>query len=158
MTEPETRPGEEGLLIREMETSDYPAASAVWRRSEGLSLTEDDEEPGIARYLRRNRGLCFVALADGKVVGTVLCGHDGRRAILRHLAVLREHRRRGIGRRLVGVALAALAAEGIRKCNLYVLDDNPEGLRYWQRLGFQLLDDSFRTLQAPVPALPKATA
>lgn len=135
-----------------MTPGDYPVVIAVWRRSEGLSLSEDDEETGIALYLRRNRGLCFVALEDGEVVGTVLCGHDGRRGILRHLAVLREHRGRGIGRRLVGVALAALAAEGIRKCNLFVLDDNPDGLRYWKRLGFQQLDDSFRTLQTTISA------
>jgi ribosomal protein S18 acetylase RimI-like enzyme len=140
-----------------MALGDYPAVIAVWRRSEGLSLTEDDEEPGMTLYLRRNRGLCFVALVEGVLVGTVLCGHDGRRGFLRHLAVLREHRRRGIGRRLVGVALAALAAEGIRKCNLYVLDDNPDGLRYWRRLGFQQLEDSFRTLQTTISAFTKDT-
>lgn len=140
-----------------MALDDYPSVIAIWRQSEGLSLTEDDEEGGIALYLRRNQGLCFVALVDGQTVGTVLCGHDGRRGILRHLAVLREHRRRGIGRRLVGAALAALCAEGIRKCNLYVLDENPDGLRYWKNLGFQQLDDSFRTLQMPLAGVSRST-
>jgi ribosomal protein S18 acetylase RimI-like enzyme len=146
------------VRIREMRPGDYPAVITVWRRSEGLSLTVDDERPGIALYLRRNRGLCFVATLGRTVVGTVLCGHDGRRAILRHLAVLREHRRRGIGRRLVGAVLSALATERIRKCNLFVLDDNADGLRYWKSLGFRLLDDSFRTLQAPVPSTRRRKA
>jgi ribosomal protein S18 acetylase RimI-like enzyme len=130
-----------------MRISDYDAVLRIWKKAEGLCVVEEDSRAGIALYLARNKGLCFVALADGKVIGTVLCGHDGRRGILRHLAVLRSHRRKGIGRALVARSLAALTAQGVTKCNLYVMKDHPAGLKYWERLGYRKLKDDYRTLQ-----------
>jgi len=133
--------------IRPMVLADYDEAFALWSDCEGLSLGDDDRREGIALYLRYNTGLCFVAAAEGILVGTVLAGHDGRRGILRHLVVRPDCRRQGLGRRLVRCSLDALAAAGIGRCNLFVMDDNPAGLRFWERLGFRRLDDDYRTLQ-----------
>jgi ribosomal protein S18 acetylase RimI-like enzyme len=133
--------------IRLMRLSDYDAVHRIWRTSEGMCLGDDDSRPRIRLYLARNRGLCFVATCGDRIVGTVLCGHDGRRGILRHLAVLPKFRRRGIGKALADKCLLALAREGIRKCNLFVMDNNSTGLRYWERRGYALLDDDYRTLQ-----------
>jgi N-acetylglutamate synthase len=112
-----------------------------------MSLTEDDNREGIALYLRRNRGLCFIATSENQLIGTVLCGHDGRRGILRHLAVRKEFRKQGIARRLVQKSLTGLAGQGIQKCNLYVMDYNVTGLRFWKHIGFHLIADDYRTLQ-----------
>jgi len=79
--------------IRQMKLRDYPPAYALWQASAGVYLDEEgDSRPGLARYLRRNPGLCFVACAGKRVVGTILCGHDGRRGWLRHLAVRKPYR------------------------------------------------------------------
>ena len=136
-----------GHDIRPMTLEDHAAAHRLWTQAEGLSLGEDDERERIGLYLARNPGLCFVAVAEGRVVGTVLCGHDGRRGILRHLAVEREFRRRGIGGALVKKSLEGLAAQGIKRCNLFVMDHNPEGLRFWERAGWRKLAEDYRTLQ-----------
>ena len=76
-------------------------------------MVDDDSREGIRMYLARNRGLCFVATVDSVIVGTVLCGHDGRRGILRHLAVKPRFRNRGIGRALTERSLAALSRTGV---------------------------------------------
>jgi ribosomal protein S18 acetylase RimI-like enzyme len=131
-----------------MTIADHGAAHRIWRLSEGICLVREDSRKGIALYLSRNPGLCFVAVVDARIVGTVLCGHDGRRGILRHLAVAPAFRNRGIGRELARRCLRALAGQGIRKCNLYVMKDNPSGMRFWGRLGFGILDDDYSTLQA----------
>jgi hypothetical protein len=47
--------------IRQMRIADYPKVYALWRRTEGLSLEGSDSRAAIGLYLRRNRGLCFVA-------------------------------------------------------------------------------------------------
>jgi ribosomal protein S18 acetylase RimI-like enzyme len=133
--------------IRPMTIADYDAAYALWSETEGVSLGDDDTLERIALYLKRNSGLCFVATVDGDLVGTVLCGHEGRRGILRHLAVKRTVRRQGVARDLVNECLAALARQGIRKCNIFVLDDNPDGLRFWEHMGWYRLEDNYRTLQ-----------
>jgi ribosomal protein S18 acetylase RimI-like enzyme len=136
-----------GCSIRAMALADHGAAIGIWRKTEGLCVVAEDSRACIRTYLARNRGLCFVATSGGRVVGTVLCGHDGRRATLRHLAVAPEFRKMGLGRALVVRCLRLLARQGIRKCNLYVMDGNAEGMRFWRRLGFRLLPDEWRTLQ-----------
>jgi ribosomal protein S18 acetylase RimI-like enzyme len=135
-----------------MKIADHGEVHRIWRGSEGMCLVDEDSRKGIARYLSRNRGLCFVATVDGRIVGTVLCGHDGRRGILRHLAVKAEFRNRGIGRALADRCLRALAVQGIGKCNLFVMKDNPSGQRFWEHLGYRLLDDDYWTLQATTSA------
>jgi ribosomal protein S18 acetylase RimI-like enzyme len=133
--------------IREMTVADYDEVFRLWTETEGISLGDDDTQDRIALYLARNQGLCFVATADGTVVGTVLCGHDGRRGILRHLAVDRRFRRQGIARALIDKCLTALASQGIRKCNIFALDENATGLRFWEHMGWYGLEDNYRTLQ-----------
>ncbi len=143
--------------IRPMVLADYDEAFGLWTACEGLSLGEDDRREGIALYLRYNTGLCFVAVAGGALVGTVLAGHDGRRGILRHLVVRTDFRGQGLGRRLVRCSLDALAAAGIRKCNLFVMDHNLAGRRFWEHLGFRQLADDYRTLQLDTGGWPAAS-
>ena len=125
------------LLIREFRLSDYDSACALWQRSEGIGLSQADEPRNVARFLDRNPGLSFVAEEEGRIVGAILCGNDGRRGFLHHLAVDNDHRRSGIGRRLVERCLSALAAAGLRKCHIFVLADNVEGQRFWRTIGWE---------------------
>ncbi len=134
--------------IRPMTIADHGAVRRIWRNSDGIILVAEDSRRGIERYLARNRGLCFVATVADDIVGAVLCGHDGRRGILRHLAVKPGFRNRGIGRDLARSCLSALSSSGIRKCNLYVMKDNPVGMRFWKYLGYRVLAEDYRTLQA----------
>jgi ribosomal protein S18 acetylase RimI-like enzyme len=80
-------------------------------------------------------------LAANSVVGAVLCGHDGRRGYIHHLAVRRAARHRGIGRELVRRALDGLERIGIVKCHLFVRGDNAAALRFWQHLDWELRQD-----------------
>lgn len=132
-----------------MTLDNYESAYAHWLSSEGISLDEEDSRDGIALYLRRNPGFCFVALVDGRLVGTVLCGHEGCRGILRHLAVEAEYRCEGIAGDLVDHIRSTLARDGIRKCYTFVLDSNVAGLRFWEHMGWRILEDDFRLMQIP---------
>jgi ribosomal protein S18 acetylase RimI-like enzyme len=133
--------------IRIMSLDDYDSAYRLWSTAEGMSLGEDDNRDGIALYLRRSPKSCFVALVATEIVGVVLSGHEGRRGILRHVAVRREYWKRGIATSLVRACFQALSAEGIKKCNIFVLDDNGAGLKFWEHIGFYHLEDNYRTLQ-----------
>jgi putative acetyltransferase len=123
----------EALALR-----DYEAVIALWQTQEGIGLNESDDRGSIERYLLRNPGMSFVARnRSGAVIGAVLCGHDGRRGYLHHLAVENACRRRGLGKILVERCLAQLAANGIPKCNIFLFDDNENGRRFWERLGYR---------------------
>ena len=136
--------------IREMTINDFPAVLNLWQQTKYITLNECDTEAGIDLYLRRNPGLCFIAIDNqsGQLVAAMLCGHDGRRGMLRHLAVAPSHRGLGLSRQLVKKALDGLAAAGIGKCNIFVEDDNLPGLAYWQHIGWLKLDDTFYTLHS----------
>jgi len=140
--------------IRPLLISDYEEVYRLWSQSEGITLEDDDERDHIALYLKRNPGLCHVATVQGRIVGSVLCGHDGRRAVLRHLAVEKGHRKQGMGRALIAKVLAALREQGIRKCNIYVMDYNAAGLEFWRHAGARLVVYDWRTFQITVPASP----
>lgn len=135
-----------GAIVRHFRVEDYDAVVALWRRTEGVGLSESDTRSAVAAYLRRNPRLSFIAWKDGRIIGAVLCGHDGRRGYLHHLAVAKRHRRRGIGRQLVNACLSQLRALGIHKCNIFVFADNAHGIRFWKRIGWNFRAD-LRMLQ-----------
>jgi len=129
------------ITIAPMTMADYDDAMALWLITEGMGLRPADERQHIARYLQRNPGLSFVARDGEKLVGTVLCGHDGRRGYLQHLAVEKAYRRQGIGRALVTHVLAALRALDINKCHLFVIKTNSQAVDFWKRIGWFVRDD-----------------
>jgi putative acetyltransferase len=96
------------IEIRPFTMVAYDRVLALWQQCEGVGLSEADSRESIQAYLSRNPGMSFIATGDGAVVGAVLCGHDGRRGYIHHLAVHPQSRRRSVGRRLVEQCLRAL--------------------------------------------------
>jgi N-acetylglutamate synthase len=122
--------------IRAMTIADYDAVLRLWRDTEGVGLNESDSREQNAVFLKRNPGMSRVAVTGTKIVGAVLCAHDGRRGYLHHLAVARAHRRRGLGRQLVEACLADLQQRGILKCNIFIFSDNAAGEAFWIHNGW----------------------
>lgn len=130
------------MTIRLMTPADYPACYDLWLRTPDMGLNSvDDSADGIARYLKRNPSTCFVAEEEGRIVGVILAGHDGRRGHISHTAVDSAFRRRGIGGQLVAHTMAALEQEGITKVNLVVFSRNETGNAFWESMGFTVRTD-----------------
>jgi len=127
--------------IEKMLIDDYDEAVTLWSDSQGIVIRPADSREGIARYLAHNPETSFVARIDGRLVGTSLCGHDGRRGYLYHMAVAPEARRRGIGRMLADRCIAALEAEGIDRCHLFIVRTNEAAASFWSSLGWALRSD-----------------
>jgi len=121
--------------IRVFQPDDHAQALALWEATEGVGLSSADEFHAIGRFLARNPGLSWVGTDGGVVVATILCGHDGRRGLIHHLAVASQYRRGGLGRALVSRALAGLRSDGIEKCHLLVFDANTAGRAFWKSVG-----------------------
>ncbi len=124
------------IQFREFRTEDYEGVVALWRRSEGVEVAEGDDRAGISAYLERNPGLSRIALSGSEIVAAALCGHDGRRGLIYHLAVAKGFRGQGIGRSLVRECLEGLRAHGLTRCLILIARDNPDGLEFWPAQGF----------------------
>lgn len=131
------------MLIREMTIEDYEEVFAMWQTTSKRALSKADEKCQIERYLRRNAGMSQVAVVDGKIVGTVLAGHDGRRGFIHHMAVMPEYRRRQIGHSLAKKAIEKIKAEGIDKTHIFCYQNNELGQSFWRDFGFKKRDDVF---------------
>ncbi len=130
----------ESITIRPLAIADYDAVIALWQQAEGVEVAEGDGREDIAGYLERNPGLSRVAQRDGLIIGAVLCGHDGRRGIIYHLAVATECRGRGVGRQLVNECVEGLRAWGIKRVILLVAKDNSGGREFWLSTGFEEIE------------------
>lgn len=120
---------------------DYDELFALWNSTEqsrrALNPVDDSPE-GIARYLKRNPKTCFAAVSDGKIIGVILAGHDGRRGIIHHMCVHPDFRRMGIASHLVSLAEEALQKESIQKVFGLVFVDNDGANAFWEDQGYSL--------------------
>ena len=122
---------------REFSISDYDAAVELWKLVEGLEIAEGDDREGVGQFLARNPGLSRVATDGSSVVGVALCGHDGRRGHIYHLAVDPAYQGRGIGKRLLDECLEGLRRTGVKRAIILVADDNARGRAFWKRCGWE---------------------
>ncbi len=129
------------IEYRLMNIEDYEQAYDLWLLCGNGLNNKDDSREGIDKYLKRNPTTSFVAVCEEKVVGVILCGHDGRRGIIQHACVSPEYRRFGIGSKLVYLALEALKADGINKVLLVAFKKNEGGNKFWESQGFTLRED-----------------
>lgn len=129
-------------MIREMKIEDYDKIYTLWMSMKGFAMRSiDDSEEGVRRFLERNPHTSVVASQDGKIVGAILCGHDGRRGCLYHVCVHRDYRRKGIGTAMVVFAMEALKREKISKVSLIVFTVNDIGNAFWKKIGWTKRED-----------------
>ena len=141
------------VTLSPMAATDLEADLELWAGTEGVGLNESDAPDQLQCFLSRNPGLSVVARNGYRIIGAVLCGHDGRRGYLHHLAVLPEYRGRGLGRELVESCLASLAALRILKCNIFLYADNEPGEHFWNHCGWKARAD-LKVLQRPTICSP----
>ena len=127
--------------VRKVVPEDYDAIYELWNSTEQSRRAlnpVDDSRAGIERYLKRNPDTCFAAVKEGKIIGVILTGHDGRRGMIHHLCVHPDWRRMGIAGQLVQLAEEALHNEGIQKVFGLVFRDNDAANAFWEQQGYSL--------------------
>ena len=115
---------------------DYDQVLALWKLCAGVEVAEGDDRESFTRYLDRNPGLSYAAVRAGIIVGATLCGHDGRRGLVYHLAVAPGSRGQGIGRTILKMGLTGLRESGITRVIILVAKENSVGQEFWISQGF----------------------
>ncbi|WP_310605245.1 GNAT family N-acetyltransferase [Anaerosporobacter sp.] len=129
-------------MIRKMTIEDYDNVYKLWTTIDGFAIRSiDDSKEGIARFLQRNPNTSVVYEENHEIIGAILCGHDGRQGCFYHVCVHKAHRNRGIGHKMVQVAIEALKEEKINKVNLVAFTENAVGNTFWNELGWRFRKD-----------------
>ena len=130
------------MQIREFRfPEDFPQVENLWASMEkGVHLGRSDTPGEIQKKLARDPDLFLVAEEDEQIIGTIIGGFDGRRGMLYHLAVSASFRRRGIGSRLMDEVESRLRAKGCIRCYLMVTAENADGMRYYERHGWEQME------------------
>ena len=128
--------------IRLMTIDDYEEVHALWMSIHGFGIRSiDDSREGVERFLKRNPTTSVVAVSDDRIVGAILCGHDGRRGCLYHVCVHEDYRKHGIGKSMAVACMRALQAEHINKVNIIAFKSNELGNHFWQEEATTIMDE-----------------
>ena len=132
----------QSVVIREFRFPvDYQQVYQLWESIEiGVHVGRSDTLAEIEKKIARDPDLFLVAEIDENIIGSVIGGFDGRRGLIYHLAVSKEHRGCGIGSRLLNEVESKLRAHGCLKCYLMVTPDNPEAAQYYEHHGWHHMD------------------
>ncbi len=132
------------VVIRPMKPEDYDEVHSLWMTIQGFGIRAlDDSREDVERFIRRNPDTSVVAVTDGKIVGSILCGNDGRQGTLYHVCVAKEYRRLGIGRQMVGNCMKTLRDAGINKVSLVAFTSNSGGNAFWKGIGWKKREDFY---------------
>jgi putative acetyltransferase len=125
------------ITIKPLTIDSYDKVLALWQMTEGIGLSSADSKKCINSYLERNPGMSFVAsTTDGKIIGAILAGHDGRRGYIHHLSVNADFRRQGLGSQMVAKCQQKLQEAGLQKCHVFIFNDNTTGIKFWKSIGW----------------------
>ena len=132
----------EEVTLRPMESGDYDNVRELWMRIRGFGIRSiDDSREEVERFLLRNPGLSVVALEQERVIGAILCGHDGRQGSFYHVCVDPDRRRRGIGTRMAAFCMEALRRQRINRITLIAFSTNDGGNAFWKQIGWTCRPD-----------------
>ncbi|MDD6428207.1 MAG: GNAT family N-acetyltransferase [Lachnospiraceae bacterium] len=130
------------MNYREMTIDDFEKVHALWMSIHGFGIRSiDDSREGVGAFLNRNPGFSVVAEEGGQIVGSILCGHDGRTACFYHVCVREDKRRQGIGKDMTVWCMRKLNQAHVNKISLVAFKDNSIGNSFWQQEGWKERED-----------------
>ena len=134
------------IRVRPMTADDWPAVQAIY--AEGIATraaTFETEPPLYDAFAASHHGEHrFVAVDDERVVGWIALAPTSSRACYAGVAessvyVAESARGHGVGRALMGAAIASAQAGGIWTIHAGMFPENVASLALHQRLGFRLV-------------------
>ena len=130
------------VRILPMTTADYDDVRALWMTIRGFGIRAlDDSREDVERFIKRNPSTSVVAQKGDRIVGSILCGHDGRQASFYHVCVSKSCRRQGIGTKMVVYCMNALKEQQINKIALIAFTKNDAGNAFWKQIGWTCRPD-----------------
>ncbi|MCW9699082.1 MULTISPECIES: GNAT family N-acetyltransferase [unclassified Avibacterium] len=125
------------FTIEPMKPEHYIQVYQLWKSIDGIDINPlDDSFESIKDFLRFNPDLNYIARENSQVIGVIMCGFDGRRATIYHMAVDKNQQGKGIGKALLTHLEQKLKHKNITKGRLLAFSHNIQGSKFWQQQGW----------------------
>jgi ribosomal protein S18 acetylase RimI-like enzyme len=123
------------LTIRAIADGDEAAVLALWQAC-GLTRPWNDPVQDIAFARGKPGSDVLVGLHEGRIVASVMVGHDGHRGAMYYVSVDPACRGLGFGRQIIAAAEGWMRERGLWKANLLVRTGNEAVLAFYEELGY----------------------
>ena len=127
------------MKFRSYSAQDRDQVISLWQRV----LHDDQPHNEASRVIDAKLAvdeMLFIAEDNGAIIGSAMAGYDGHRGWLYSVAVDPQHRRNGIGRELLKLAIRTLKSVGCVKVNLQVRATNSQVVEFYESLDFAVED------------------
>jgi len=128
------------VTIEEFSMDDYAVVHVLWQRGDLWLRPSDGPEATLLKLTRDPRLFLVARSEEGRVIGTVMGGWDGRRAYVYHLVVAPERRRQGIADALMDELEWRFRELGALKAKLQILVENETSKAFFAHRGYLLED------------------
>ena len=128
------------VIIDVCSRDDLAGVDALWREAFADDEPRHRAAAAVPVKLAFQPELFLVAREKGRVIGSIVAGYDGYRGHINRVAVLKSHRRQGVGAALVREAEARLRALGCTKINLQIRAANHAVASFYRGLGYAVED------------------
>lgn len=120
------------MKLSQLSPVDFDETLSLWDSTLAMGMSGLEDASVLATFFAHNPGLSFKVTDRDRIVGTILCGHDGRRGFLHHLAVAPGYSGRKVGKTLLDRTLSGLEHLGIERCHIFVASGNRNGREAWK--------------------------
>lgn len=128
------------MTIRAATAGDEAHVVALWRACDLVAAYNDPGEDFRFAIAGASSAVLVAedaGLADRRVIGAVMVGHDGHRGWIYYVAAAPDRRGDGIGRAIVEAGEQWLRARRVPKVQLMVRETNTAVVPFYERLGYE---------------------
>jgi len=125
------------VIIRQMDINDYEEILKLWTEVPNVESNQLQSKDKLERFLRKNSSYNLVCQVNNKIIGTLLCGSDGQRAHIYHLAIREDYRSKETESYMINELIRKLKKDGVEECSLFVRDYNYEEQDFWITEGWK---------------------
>src|SRR3972149_271307 len=123
--------------IRSYKNPDFSDLIGLLKDAEIYHKPVDNEEI-FKKKISIDPESIIVAEIDGKIMGCVFIAYDPCQSFIYHLGVGVNHRKEGIGTKLMEKAENILKKRGMLKPKLYVEEGNEEVIEFYNKQGWHI--------------------
>ncbi len=125
------------LEIRAVHDDELDQVVDLWTEC-GLTRPHNNPHRDIEFARSQSNAEIFVGLNKGKIVASVMVGHDGHRGVVYYVSADPEIRKQGLGQQIMTAAEDWLIDKGIWKLNLMIRPDNVAVKTFYETLGYEI--------------------